>query len=101
MRSLLGGLLPLVVRKRLASMATVRGCGGVGCGGGNGDAAAAVKHAQPMPTTSQLATVLIVTLPFMLATQIGQLAVPCMATVGWVRCARPPTALLSLPAEMR
>ena len=94
MRSLLGGLLPLVVRKRLASMATVRGCGGVGCGGGNGDAALAVKHAQPMPTTSQLATVLIVTLPFMLATQIGQLAVPCMATVGWVRCAHPPITLL-------
>ena len=92
-RSLLGGLLPLVVRKRMASMVTVRGCGGVGRGG-DGDAAAAVKHAQPMPTTSQLATVLIVTLPFMLATQIGQLAVPCVATVGWVRCAHPPITLL-------
>ena len=89
-RSLLGGLLPLVVRKRLASVVTVRGCGGAGRGGGGGDAAAAVKHAQPMPTSSQFATMLIVTLPFMLATQIGQRAVPCVATVGWVRCAHSP-----------
>ena len=85
-RSLLAACLPLVVRKRLAATVTVCGCGGDG--GGDGDAAAAERHAQPMCTS--LATLFIFTLPFMLVTHIGLLAVPCVATVGWVRCAHPP-----------
>merc|ERR1712166_226823 len=44
--------------------------------------AAAERHVPPL-CTSQLATVFIFMLPFMLATQIGLLAVPCVATIGW------------------
>ena len=95
LRSLLAACLPLVVRKRLAATVTVRGCGD---GGGDRDVAAAERHAPPL-CTSQLATVFIFVLPFMLATQIGLLAVPCVATVGWVRCAPLPIALLS-PASL-
>ena len=91
-RSLLAACLPLVVRKRLAATVTVRGCGGDG--GGDGDAAAAEGHVQPRCTSSQLAAMFFFALPFMLATEIGLLAVPCMATVGWVRCAHPPITLL-------
>ena len=90
LRSLLAACLPLVVRKRLAATVTVRGCGD---GGGDDDVAAAERHAPPL-CTSQLATVFIFVLPFMLANQIGLLAVPCVATVGWVRCAHPPITLL-------
>ena len=91
-RSLLAACLPLVVRKRLAATVTVRGCGGGG--GGDGDAAAGERHIQPICTSSQLATVFIFALPFMLVNQIGLLAVPCVATVGWVRCAHPPITIL-------
>ena len=92
-RSLLAACLPLVVRKRLAATVTVCGCGGDG--GGDGDAAAAERHAQPMCTS--LATLFIFTLPFMLVTHIGLLAVPCVATVGWVRCAHPPIPFFGPP----
>jgi hypothetical protein len=92
-RSLLAACLPLVVRKRLAATVTVCGCGGDG--GGDGDAAAAERHAQPMCTS--LATLFIFTLPFMLVTHIGLLAAPCVATVGWVRCAHPPIPFFGPP----
>ncbi len=97
-RSLLAACLPLVVRKRLAATVTVRGCGGGG--GGDGDAAAGERHIQPICTSSQLATVFIFALPFMLVNQIGLLAVPCVATVGWVRCAHPPITLLLSPPTL-